>query len=180
MRTRLLLVALILALPACRTAGTYSERGEHIELMKDLLDDYTEGRWFALGTAYADSAMIFVNGTIPMTIGDRLAALQAQRAVFDEVAIVNPLFGEVHNADGEIWVLAWGSWEGRAAGMPQRVSVPLHIAAEFVDGKIVQEWTYMDGAPLESAMAALRAMPDSTAGTVPDSVAAGSGIEPMP
>jgi len=69
MRTRLLLVALILALPACRTAGTYSERGEHIELMKDLLDDYAEARWFALGTAYADSARMFVNGTIPMTGG---------------------------------------------------------------------------------------------------------------
>lgn len=176
MRLRTLSVVALVSLvvfPACRTAGTYSERGEHVELMKRLLQHYADAEWYAYGSAYADSALIFVNSTSPMTLEDRLASHRAQRALFDDVSIVDPLIGEVHNADGELWVLVWGSWIGRVKDTAWQVSVPVHIAARFSGGRVDQEWVYMDQAPLEVAAleaAVLEAVsaPDSSRTSMPE------------
>lgn len=175
MRPRVLPVLALLVvvcLPACRTAGTYSERGEHIELMKGLLAHFADSEWYAYGTAYADSALIFVNSVSPMTVEERLASLQSQRSLFEDVSIADPLFGEVHNADGEVWVLTWGSWTGRVRDSEWQVAVPVHIAARFMDGKVDQEWVYMDQAPLDVAAleaAVLDAIPVSdSAAVAPD------------
>lgn len=148
----ILAAAVLVALPACRTAGTYSERGEHVELMKDILEDYAAGEWYAYGTAYSDSVRFFVNATTPMTLEERLASHRALRDVFEDVAIGNPLFGEVHNTDGETWVLTWGSWTGRVTGSETRVTVPIHLASQFAGGKVVQEWAYVNLSPLENAI----------------------------
>jgi hypothetical protein len=173
MRPRVLPVLALLVVvcfPACRTAGTYSERGEHIELMKGLLAHLADAEWYAYGAAYTDSALVFVNAISPMTVEERLASLQSQRSLFDDVSIADPLFGEVHNADGEVWVLTWGSWTGRVRDSEWQVSVPVHIATRFTGGKVDQEWVYMDQAPLDVAAleaAVLDAIPvsDSTAVT---------------
>jgi hypothetical protein len=167
-----LVLLVVAALSACRTAGTYSERGEHIELMKGLLTHFADAEWYAYGTAYADSALVFVNAIAPMTVEEHLASLQSQRGLFEDVSIVDPLFGEVHNTDGEVWVLTWGSWTGRVRDSEWWVSVPVHIAARFTGGKVNQEWVYMDQAPLDVAAleaAVLDAIP------VPDSSVATPG-----
>lgn len=146
------LVCLVgVGLSACRTSGTYSERGEYVEMMKDLLEQYSAGEWYAYSAFYSDSALVFVNSTDPMTMEERIASLQAQRALFDDISVSEPLFGEVHNTDGDVWVLVWGSWVGRVRGSEWQVSAPVHIAARIVDGKVDQEWVYMDQSPLDVA-----------------------------
>ena len=180
MRSGLLAVTIFALATAagCRTSGSYAERGEYVEMMRDHLVAYSRAEWYAWSDAYADSAAIFVNSTIPMTVEDRLAANRAQLSLFDEVTIVQPLIGEVHNTDGETWVLVWGAWTGSVRGSDREVSVPMHIAARFSGGKVDQEWIYMDEEPLERA-ALEAAEPDST-GALPRAVSDSTEADSAP
>ena len=61
----------------------------------------------------------------------------------------------VINAEGQKWVHFWGSWQGTLAANDQILSIPVHLAINFVDGKNVMEFGFWDTAPLVNAFAEL-------------------------
>ena len=66
----------------------------------------------------------------------------------------------VLDKDKETWVYYWANWNGEIAANKNKISVPVHLALQFTDGKIVEEHVYFDGTTMNKEMAALSNMTD--------------------
>jgi hypothetical protein len=59
--------------------------------------------------------------------------------------------------DGETWVNFWGLWKGTLKANGKEISIPVHLTAQFVDGKIVQEYGFWDMSVFMAEMQAIEA-----------------------
>ena len=57
---------------------------------------------------------------------------------------------------GETWVNFWGLWQGRLKANNQLYEIPVHLTAQFIDGKIVKEFGYWDNSPIILAFQQLK------------------------
>ena len=46
--------------------------------------------------------------------------------------------------DGKTWVNFWGTWKGTLAGNNKEITLAVHLTAQFIDKKIVQDHGYWD------------------------------------
>jgi hypothetical protein len=58
---------------------------------------------------------------------------------------------------GETWVYFWGTWEGTLSANGEKIELPVHLAMQFMDNKIVKEHGYWDNMPMREALSALEA-----------------------
>jgi hypothetical protein len=68
---------------------------------------------------------------------------------------------------GKTYVNFWGLWKGTLAANNKTYTIPTHLTAQFVDGKIVKEFGYWD---LSKIMLDMQAMEHAKASAVSDSI----------
>lgn len=67
----------------------------------------------------------------------------------------------VKDKEGETWVYYWATWNGSLKANGKELSVPVHLAIRFVDGKAVTEHGYWDSAPINAAFEEIAAAESS-------------------
>ncbi len=73
------------------------------------------------------------------------------------------VYEQVLDDDGETWVNFWGLWKGTMKANGKTINIPVHISAQYVDGKIVQEYGFWNMSEFVDEMQALQAAAEAAA-----------------
>ena len=68
---------------------------------------------------------------------------------------------------GQTWVNFWGIWKGTLAANNKTYTLPTHITAQFVDGKVVKEFGYWD---VSKIMMDIQTMEQAELSTMKDTI----------
>ena len=143
----------------------YFSESPEINTFKTTVSEYNNGDWEAWHTHYSDTAKVYMNSLKSITATDLENAQKAMLSNFSSYGFQDKgSFVEmVLDSDEETWVNYWANWHGTLKENGKEIDVPVHITAQFVDGKIVQLYDYFDATPINTAIAeinAYNAMPD--------------------
>ena len=167
MKNLILLGLAIVLFTACNSKPErYTQKSPEIESYKAGLKDYNDQNWESLVSRYADTANVFFNTTVPMRFNKIPEFHQNNETAFSSRGFIEKgqQYEMVLTEEGETWVNFWGVWNGTLAANNKKMEVPVHLTAQFIDGKIVREYGYWDNAPIVMAIMELEAaskMPES-------------------
>ncbi len=141
------MLLMVILFTSCKENGParYATTGPEIDLFKSLISDYEKGDWEGWQGHYADTAKLHHNTTkdIPLSakeVNETLKVLLANTSTyaFDK----DPFYEKVIDDEGETWVNFWGNWKGTMAVNNKELIIPVHITAQILNGKIVEEHGY--------------------------------------
>ncbi|GAA4321569.1 hypothetical protein GCM10023115_49230 [Pontixanthobacter gangjinensis] len=132
----------------------YTQDSEEINTLKAAIADYEKGDWQAMQKHYADTAKIYHNSTDGKNISDIIKRHEQDLADLSEYGFVDSEdeFEMVLTDDGNTWVNYWGDWKAKLSESDKEVTIPVHLTAQFKNGKIVREHGYWDNAIMTMAM----------------------------
>jgi len=143
-----LLVIAFMVFTACQQKGPerYTNSGPEIDIVKSLINDYNNGNWESWASHYADTAKIYHNTLEASNTSDVVEGLKANLAATSAYGFVDKdMFHErIIDDDNETWVNFWATWKGTLEGSGEQLIIPVHLTAQFIDGKIVEEHAYYD------------------------------------
>lgn len=146
---------------ACEGKQRYTQQSAEIEAIKSILSNYESGDFEAYLPFYAEGAQIFFNTTedYPATIQEIIAQQKMELEAFSSYSFdrEKDYLEMVTDDKGETWVNFWGIWQGTMAANGKTFETPIHMTAQFVDGKIVKSHGYWDNAPVRIALMELQA-----------------------
>ena len=126
----------------------YTQQSTEIEIYKKVISDYENQNWEAMASHYADTAKIMNNVTEKnaKTIAEEMKTGKEDASLFSSWDYLDgeSEYEMVTTDKGQTWVNFWGLWEGTLKSNNKTYSIPVHITARFVDGKIVRELGYWD------------------------------------
>jgi len=159
---KIMLLALAIAIiAACKNELRYTQNSPEIETYKKSIKDYEMANWESLATHYSDTAKILNNVTEKnaQTVAQMVAQNKQDASIFSSWNYVpeESEYEMVVTDKGEIWVNFWGLWQGRLTANNQLYEIPVHLTAQFIDGKIVKEVGYWDNAPIVLAIQEIEA-----------------------
>ena len=132
----------------------YTQKSAEIETYKAGIKDYSDQKWESLVSHYADTANVFFNTSTPMKANKIAEFHQKNETVFSSRGFVEK--GQEYEMaitdEGKTWVNFWGTWKGTLAANNKVLEIPVHLTAQFIDGKIVREYGYWDNAPIVLAI----------------------------
>ncbi|MUP47221.1 nuclear transport factor 2 family protein [Gramella sp. BOM4] len=132
----------------------YTQNSDEINTLKAAISDYEKGNWDAMKKHYADTAQIFHNSKQGRNIGYIIQQHQESLSDLPSYGFIaeDNDFERVTTDDGNTWVNFWGDWKATLPGSNKEVIVPVHLTAQFKNGKIVREHGYWDSAIMTMAM----------------------------
>ncbi len=165
-------LAIVLSLTACqKTEKRYTQQSVEIDTYKKVIDAYEKQDWEALMSHYADTAKI-MNNVIEKegkTIAEEIAIGKEDAALFSSWDYVDgeSEYEMVVTDKGQTWVNFWGIWKGTLAANNKTYTLPTHITAQFVDGKVVKEFGYWD---VSKIMMDIQTMEQAELSTMKDTI----------
>lgn len=155
----LLLLAVILFIACEKKPQRYFAESAEIETLKSGINAYETGDWSKWKSHFADTAKIFVNSIKPLTIEKRLEGLKAMTNAMSAYGFNHDkeYIEMVLDKEDETWVYYWATHKGTFSANNKELSMPVHLAVQFIDGKIVEEHIYFDGTAMNSVFAAIAA-----------------------
>lgn len=163
MKKLLLLVIVLVTITSCQDKQRYTQQSPEIETYKKALKDYEMANWESLASHYADTAKVFYNATKknPKTVAELIEEDKKDVTLFETYAFVaeESEFEMVVTDKGETWVNYWGLWQGRLKANNQLYELPVHLTAQFVNGKIVKEHGYWNNSEITIAINNLQNAP---------------------
>lgn len=141
---------------SCQNSGPprYVTNSPEIDVTKALVKDYENGNWENWGTHYADTAKVFHNSLEGITaqelqegLKNTLKSMSSYR--FNEKEMFIEM---IFDDKGDTWVYFWGIWEAKVADINKELAMPVHIALQFVNNKIVREYAYYDPSSINMAI----------------------------
>ncbi|GAA3655493.1 ester cyclase [Flavivirga jejuensis] len=155
----LLLLAVILFIACEKKTQRYFAESAEIETLKAGINAYETGNWDKWESHFADTAKIFVNSIKPLTVKKRLEGLKAMTSAMSAYGFNHDkeYIEMVLDKEDETWVYYWATHKGTFAANNKELSVPVHLAVQFVNGKIVEEFIYFDGTGMNLEFAAIAA-----------------------
>ncbi|PKA83527.1 hypothetical protein ATE92_1682 [Ulvibacter sp. MAR_2010_11] len=164
-----LLVIAIVILASCQEQKMrYTQASPEIDTFKAAIADYESSNWEGYMSHYADTAKIYHNTKDkPLSAKESADLFKEQEGDFASRGFIKDEgdMEMVVTDDGETWVNFWGEWQGTLAANNKVIDIPVHLTAQFIDGKIVKEYGYWDGSQIMASMmeiAAAAKMTDST------------------
>ncbi|HSQ47195.1 MAG TPA: hypothetical protein VLM44_09780 [Lutibacter sp.] len=160
MKKNLLLVFVIATIAGCKNEVRYTQNSPEIETYKKAIKDYEMANWASFATHYADTAKIGYNTneknamTLAQAISQNnedIATLSSYNYIAEESE-----YEMVVTDQGETWVNFWGLWQGRLKANDQLYEIPVHLTAQFIDGKIVKEFGYWDNSSIAMELQKLK------------------------
>ena len=164
-------LAIVLSLTACQNQEKrYTQQSPEIDTYKKVIEAYDKQDWEALASHYADTAKIMNNVLEEegRTIAEEVEMGKEDAALFSSWDYVDgeSEYEMVVTDKGKIYVNFWGTWKGTLAANNKTYTIPTHITAQFIDGKVVKEFGYWD---LSKIMLDMQAMQQAAAAVVKDS-----------
>ena len=137
----------------------YTQDSEEINTLKAAIKDYEDGDWEAMKNHYADTAKIYHNSKDSKSYKQISDGHKQTLSSLSEYSFVDEddEFEMVLTDDKNTWVNYWGTWKGTIAENNEEVTLPVHLTARFVDGKIVEEHGYWDNGIMTTAMQEMEA-----------------------
>ena len=162
MKKLLLLGLAVLLFAACQQEQRYYAESAETKTLEAGIAAYESGDWDQWKSHFADTAKIYVNSNDAVTVEARAKELQGAVSNFSSYGFdkEKEYIEMVVDKDKETWVYYWATWNAELAANKNNISVPVHLAIQFVDGKIVEEHIYFDGTTMNKEMAALSNMTD--------------------
>ncbi len=161
-------LAIVLSVAACQQQEKrYTQQSPEINSLKEVIASYENRDWEALASHYADTAKIMYN--VVEEDGKTLAQLMTMHkedaTIFSDWKYVGDEseYEMVVPDKGKTYVNFWGLWKGTLAATNKTYTIPTHITAQFVDGKIVKEFGYWDLSKIMLDMQALQETDNSSA-----------------
>ncbi len=147
---------------ACQEKGPvrFTTTSPEIDSYKKAIDAYEKADWATWAGTFADTAKIYHNSwDVSATAAEiqeghinTLSNLSSYGFDKDEMVLE-----QVLDDDGKTWVNFWGHWKGTIKANGKEISIPVHISAEFIDGKIVREYGFWNMSEFVDEMQALEA-----------------------
>jgi len=138
----------------------YFSDSAEINSLKAGIKSYEAGDWTTWKSQFADTAKVYVNSEKSISIDDRVNGLKEMSAAFSKYGFDHDdeFIEMVLDKDNETWVYYWAPHHATIAANNKQLSIPVHLAVHFDDGKIVEEHVLFDGTEMNKEMAALSNM----------------------
>jgi hypothetical protein len=144
----------ILLLIGCKQTTRYTQQSPEIETLKAVIKAYDAKDWQNLVTHFADTAKIHFNNVTPFNAAN-LPDFHAQTDAYYSTrgfVLEGQEYEMVQTDEGETWVNFWGTWKGTLDATNIEFTLPIHLTAQFINGKIVTEYGYWDGSEIALAI----------------------------
>ncbi len=153
MKKLLLLGFSIILLASCNQKVRYTQTSPEIDTYKKVIDDYKTQNWADMPTHYADTAKIMNNVVKEKakTLAQSIEVMKSDATMFTWV-VSDEEYEMVETDKGETWVNFWGLWKGTMKATNKTYEVPIHITAQFKEGKIVNEHGYWNNEEIVTDM----------------------------
>ncbi len=160
---KLILLALAgLFIVACQEKQPvrFTTSSAEITSYKKGIEAYEKADWATWSAMFADTAKIYHNSwdnpasAAEVQEGHVNTLSNLSSYGFDKEEMV---LEHVVDDDGKNWVNFWGLWKGTLKANGKEIHIPVHISAEFVDGKIVREYGFWNMSEFVDEMQALQA-----------------------
>ena len=144
----ILLGLTVILFTACQNKPErFTTSSTEIDEVKALIKDYHDGNWEAWKTHYADTAKIYHNtwkktATLDETIVNLKGFIANTSSYGFGESEDNIFYEKIINDQGQTWVYFWGNWKGTLAANTMELEIPVHLALQMVDGKIVTEFGF--------------------------------------
>lgn len=165
MKKLFLLGLAVMLFAACQNKPQrYFADSAETKTLKAGISAYESGDWETWKSHFADTAKIYVNSTDPMTIEKRVEGLKSMAGAMSSYGFNHDkeYMEMVLDKDDETWVYYWAAHKGTFAANGKELVTPVHLAVQFVDGKIVEEHVYYDGTAMNAEFAAIIAATAAT------------------
>ena len=154
-----LAMTLVVACQKEQTKRYFSESSE-IDSFKASIAEYGSGDWETWHTHFADTAKLYINSLKSISATDLENAQKEMLSNFSSYGFQEKgSFAEmVIDKDDETWVNYWANWRGTLKENGKEIDVPVHITAQYIDGKVVQMYDYYDSALIANEFQAIEAI----------------------
>ena len=138
----------------------FTTSSPEISSYKKGVEAYEKADWSTWVTMFSDTAKIYHNNwDDPSSVADTqkghmdmIATLSSYGFDQDQMVIEQNL-----DDDGETWVNFWSMWKGTLKANGKEIKIPVHLTAQFVNGKIVEEYGFWDMSEYVMEMQAIAA-----------------------
>jgi len=145
------LVFVVITITACKQRH-FMESAE-IDSFKAVLAAYESGDLETWKVHFADTAKIYHNATEGISVEDNLKRQQEMIANFSSYGFDkdNDYMEMVIDGKDETWVYYWADWTATLKANGKTLTIPLHLAVRYINGKAVKEYGYWDNTPINNA-----------------------------
>ncbi len=156
----LITIALVLFSACQQKEQRYFSESAEINTLKSGIAAYEAGDWTTWRGHFADTAKIYVNSNKSVSVDDRVANLQEMSSAFSKYGFDHDeeFIEMVVDKEKETWVYYWAQHSATLAGNNKELSIPVHLAVQFVNGKIVEEHVFFDGTELNKEIQEINAV----------------------
>jgi len=160
MKKLLLLGFAVILFAACQQQEKkrYFAESAETKTLEAGIAAYESGDWDKWKSHFADTAKIYVNSNEPMTVDARMAQFKQTTPAWGNYGFdkEKSYIEMVLDKEDETWVYFWGTHNGSING--KKLSIPVHLAVQFADGKMVEEHVFFDATEINKAMEAAATM----------------------
>jgi predicted ester cyclase len=155
MKKLFLLAVTLIMFTACQQEQRYFSESPEIDSFKASISEYGSGNWEAWHSHFADTAKLYINSLKSITATDLENAQKEMLSNFSSYGFQDKgsFIEMVLDSEDETWVYYWANWHGTLKANGQEIDVPVHLASQYVDGKVVELHDYYDSAPITVALA---------------------------
>ena len=155
MKNFFLLGLIAISLVSCQQQEQrYFADSAETETLKAAIAAYESGDWEQWRSHFVDTAKVYVNSTDAVSIDERLAQFKEMTPAWDSYGFEkeDQYWEMVKDKEDETWVYFWGTHAGTIKPTGKNLRIPVHLAVQFVDGKVVEEHVFFDGTAMNAEM----------------------------
>ncbi|MFI1744080.1 nuclear transport factor 2 family protein [Thalassobellus sediminis] len=150
-------LALIVFIACQNQPQRYFANSVETETLKAGIAAYESGDWDAWKSHFADTAKIYVNSVKPMSVEERANGLKGMTSAMSSYGFNHDkeYIEMVLDKEDETWVYYWATHKGTFAANAKELVIPVHLAVQFIDGKVVEEHVYFDATSMNAEFTAI-------------------------
>ncbi|WP_295833444.1 nuclear transport factor 2 family protein [uncultured Winogradskyella sp.] len=157
MKNLLVLGCIIILFSSCEEKPQrYFAESDETKTLEAGIASYESGNWDKWRSHFADTAKIYVNSKDAINLQARTEQLASMTGAFSSYGFEKDkaYIEMVLDKDNESWVYYWAQHSGTMKNGTE-ISMPVHLAVQFTDGKITAEHIYFDATDMNAAMEAM-------------------------
>jgi len=130
-----------------------------IDSFTAVIGAYESGDFEAMKGHFSDTAKIYHNTNKGISVDENLKVQEEMISNFSSYGFDkdDDYMEMVIDGENETWVYYWADWSGTLKANEKTISVTVHLAVQYVDGKAVEEYGYWDNTSINEAFAAIAA-----------------------